>query len=96
MKQNVTEKSPKVAHFYQCEQCDYNTSKKYDFTKHLLTIKHKKCENVTLCNKMKPKVATTYVVTFLVTNRTKICVLTENMCCNVDNIRQKEYKKTVT
>ena len=76
MKQYVTEKSPKVAILYQCEQCDYNTSKKYDFTKHLLTIKHKKCENVTLCNQMKPKVATTYVVTFIVTIERKIGVVT--------------------
>ncbi len=76
MKQNVTEKSPKVAIFYQCEQYDYTPSKKYDFTKHLLTIKHKKCENVTLCNQKSQKVATAYMVTFLVTNRTKIGVVT--------------------
>ena len=69
MKQNVTEKSPKVAHLYQCEQCDYNTSKKYDFTKHLLTIKHKKCENVTLCNQKSQKVSTAFVVTYLLTER---------------------------
>ncbi len=90
MKQNVTEKSPKVANCYQCEQRDYNTFKKYDFTKHLLTIKHNKCENVTLCNQKSQKVATAYVVTFIVTKRTK------NSRCNVDNISQKEYKKTVT
>jgi hypothetical protein len=33
----------KVATFFQCEQCDYFTSKKYNFDKHTLTAKHKKC-----------------------------------------------------
>jgi hypothetical protein len=28
---------------YRCEICDYNTSRKYDYDKHLLTVYHKKC-----------------------------------------------------
>jgi hypothetical protein len=47
MKQNETEKSPKVAQNYYCEYCDYNTSKKCDYEKHLSTDKHKKRENET-------------------------------------------------
>ena len=47
MKQNETEKSPKVAQNYCCEYCDYNTSKKCDYEKHLSTDKHKKRENET-------------------------------------------------
>jgi len=33
----------KVATFFQCEYCDYFTSKKFNFEKHVLTAKHKKC-----------------------------------------------------
>ena len=47
MKQSETEKSPKVAQNYYCECCDYNTSKKCDYEKHLSTDKHKKRENET-------------------------------------------------
>ena len=33
--------SQKVAHKYSCQNCDYNTSKKCDYMKHLATDKHK-------------------------------------------------------
>ena len=33
-------KSPKIPKFYICKSCDYNTSNKKDFNKHLLTSKH--------------------------------------------------------
>ena len=36
----LTQKSLKVAKKYVCESCDYDTSKKYDFYKHTLTLKH--------------------------------------------------------
>ena len=42
-----TEKSPKIAQKYCCEQCDYNTCKKSDYTKHLSTDKHKNLVNET-------------------------------------------------
>ena len=42
---NDSEKSPKVASKFYCECCDYNTSKKSDYTKHLATDKHKNNEN---------------------------------------------------
>lgn len=35
-------KSPKIAKKFTCEACDYNTSNRFDFNKHLLTIKHQK------------------------------------------------------
>ena len=37
----TTEKSLKIAQKFHCEICNYNTSKKFDFDKHLLTKKHK-------------------------------------------------------
>ena len=33
--------SQKIAHKYSCQNCDYNTSKKCDYMKHLATDKHK-------------------------------------------------------
>jgi hypothetical protein len=35
-------KSPKIAKKFTCETCDYNTSNRFDYNKHLLTIKHQK------------------------------------------------------
>ena len=32
-------KSQKI---FECKICDYSTSNKYDYNKHLLTLKHKK------------------------------------------------------
>lgn len=37
----LTKKSQKVAHFFTCHNCDYNTSKKSDYEKHCKTEKHK-------------------------------------------------------
>jgi hypothetical protein len=42
MNDNVYQKSQKVAQFYQCNLCDYNTSRSSDYDKHLLTRKHQK------------------------------------------------------
>ena len=39
---SVNENVAKVATIFHCEKCDYNTSKQYNFEKHLLTAKHKK------------------------------------------------------
>ena len=39
---SVNENVAKVATNFHCEKCDYNTSKQYNFDKHLLTAKHKK------------------------------------------------------
>jgi hypothetical protein len=36
----VTESCKKVAHSFLCKKCDYTTSKKSSFDKHLLTAKH--------------------------------------------------------
>jgi hypothetical protein len=41
----LTEKLQKVAHEFFCEKCNYNTSKKSSYDKHLLTAKHKMLTN---------------------------------------------------
>ena len=38
---NDDQKVAKVANFFYCDICNYNCSKKYNFTKHLSTEKHK-------------------------------------------------------
>jgi hypothetical protein len=42
---NGSKKSLKVALKFCCEDCDYSTSKKTDYLKHLSTDKHKKSQN---------------------------------------------------
>ena len=37
----ATKKSQKIARKYECSCCDYTTSKKYDYEKHLATDKHR-------------------------------------------------------
>ena len=40
-----SKKSPKVAKKFHCILCDYSSSKQNDYSKHILTSKHKKNEN---------------------------------------------------
>lgn len=47
--------SKKVATFFSCKSCDYNTSKKYNMDKHKMTLKHKMLTNA---NEKEQKVAT--------------------------------------
>ena len=47
MKQFETNKSQKIATKYNCSYCDYNTSNKTDYNKHLATQKHIECKNET-------------------------------------------------
>jgi hypothetical protein len=58
---NDSKKLLKVAHIFCCSYCDYNTSKKSSFDKHLSTDKHKKNNNdskmVVNCSEKLPKVA---------------------------------------
>jgi len=49
--------SPKIARFFECKTCDYNTSKICDYKKHVNTIKHKKRLSATFSTNLSPKVA---------------------------------------
>jgi Txe/YoeB family toxin of Txe-Axe toxin-antitoxin module len=42
----ATEKWQKVANDFYCESCDYKCSKKYNWIKHLMTLKHQESTNV--------------------------------------------------
>ena len=48
--QMLTEKSQKISHKYFCEKCNYKSSKKNDYEKHLLTMKHKNLHNTYKCD----------------------------------------------
>jgi hypothetical protein len=50
-----TKKSQKIPQDFCCELCNYNTSSKKDYNKHLLTLKHKKKRNETFETKKIPK-----------------------------------------
>ena len=38
-------KTPKKLQYFFCENCDYTSSKKDDFNKHILLLKHKMLVN---------------------------------------------------
>ena len=41
-----TQKSQNSPYYFYCEKCHYNTSKKSDYSKHLLTSKHQNVDNL--------------------------------------------------
>jgi hypothetical protein len=45
-----TKKSPKISKIFNCETCDYTCSKNSEWTKHILTAKHKKSTDSTSIN----------------------------------------------
>ena len=49
----TTEKAQKCVNFFYCKNCDYKTSRKFDFNRHILTPKHKNTtfiqQNTTKC-----------------------------------------------
>jgi hypothetical protein len=44
----TNESSKKVAQIFRCENCDYSTSKRYNYDKHVSTLKHKTTKNTKL------------------------------------------------
>ena len=86
-------KSPKI---YVCEPCDYSTSNKKDYNKHITTRKH---ENRTLLNKKSQKIPTPYMCencgkTYKVRNsywyHVKKCVKIDE---KIEEKNEKEEKK---
>ena len=53
MKQNETIKFQKSSKIYECESCDYKTSRKSQYERHITTDKHKKRTNETFETEMK-------------------------------------------
>jgi hypothetical protein len=53
----LTQKSPKISKNFECEKCNYKCSRQSEYTKHLLTAKHKNLTNLT---KKSPKVSKPY------------------------------------
>jgi hypothetical protein len=51
----TNEKSQKIPNIFCCESCDYNTSNKKDYDKHLLTAKHKRLTNANDFSPKNPK-----------------------------------------
>jgi hypothetical protein len=47
MKQNETKKVPKSSEFFVCDCCDYNTSRRGQYDRHLATDKHQNMSNET-------------------------------------------------
>ena len=45
MEMKKSQKSQKILSFYECKNCNYTTSNKYDYSKHTITTKHLKQQN---------------------------------------------------
>ena len=56
----ATKKVPKSTEIHKCITCDYITSRKSHFDRHLTTDKHKKRQSATNGNKKVPKSTTTH------------------------------------
>ena len=56
----ATKKVPKSTEIHKCITCDYITSRKSHFDRHLITDKHKKRQSATNGNKKVPKSTTTH------------------------------------
>ena len=54
-------KSSKSSTYFECNLCDYTTSKKFNYEKHLQTIKHSSMLISDACDKKVEKVATKYL-----------------------------------
>ena len=63
MIQNDTKKVPKSSKIFVCKLCDYSTSRKSQYERHLLTQKHKNKENDTNDTKKVPKSSTGFQCT---------------------------------
>ena len=57
----TNEKSPKIPKKYTCEKCDYNTSNKKDYVKHLSTQKHKILIDTNEKSPKSPKMSLPYI-----------------------------------
>jgi hypothetical protein len=53
--QQMTTKNPQKIPKYYCEQCEYKTSNKKDYTKHLSTLKHIKIDNYNVLTTENPQ-----------------------------------------
>ena len=61
MKQNETHLVPESSDNFVCEHCDYNTSRKSQYDRHLSTDKHKKLENETIETQLKQESSKKFV-----------------------------------
>jgi hypothetical protein len=85
MKQNETKKVPKSSENYACEFCDYNTSRKSQFDRHLTTDKHKKHVFETNETKKVPKSSIKYQCDCSLFFNSRTTLWRHKKACNVTN-----------
>ena len=90
----MANKNPqKIPKKFFCEICDYHTSNKKDFTKHLLTAKHSRLTNA---NQKSPKNPQTIIYFFaIVKTHISTYLLYQNIKNNVktDIFKNKRFQK---
>lgn len=63
-------KCPKVAEKFSCFFCDYVTSKKSDYSKHILTLKHKNLQQILFFSKKSPEIYECKTCDYITSNKT--------------------------
>ena len=97
MIQNDTKKVPKSSNFFFCEKCNYSTSRRSQYTRHLSTVKHKNLENDTNDTKKVPKGSTgfqcecgkNYIQKQNLYRHRKICKFQEK-CIEIDDFQDDD------
>jgi len=96
----IPKKNPQKIPKYVCEKCKYTTSNKKDFTKHLLTLKHKKIKMVSNDNKKSPYVnmysyecicSKKYKFNSGLSRHKKVCTYIEHSDTSDAIVKYKEY-----
>ena len=92
----LTNKSQKISQEFYCEKCNYLSSKKYDFDKHLQTAKHRNLHNTYKCDahiKYKCNCGKIYKHRQSLHNHKKRCNGVENKNTIIDCENNKEVMK---
>lgn len=91
----MTKKSPKISKKFHCIYCDYFTSKKTDFDKHLLTLKHKNSDNSDKNDDtFSPKISKKYICECGKTYKYRQGLSYHKRNCNIINQEIHEAKLT--
>ncbi len=98
----TTKKSQKIPKKFYCESCDYTTSSKKDYNKHLLTRKHKIQQNTTDLSQKSPpekneficECGKSYTYRGSLFNHKKKCTFSICEVVNIDSNKSEETDKT--
>jgi hypothetical protein len=91
---NLSQKSPKTKLDYVCTICEYKTRNKKDFSKHLMTLKHKKRTNETNETEKIPLPYSCDICSISCNSRTSLW--RHKQICNTNQYTQYMHENTIT